>query len=143
MITSEGALWKGRSSDEYGEADAYGHRKKTDIGEVLSGEIRRISGVGSISSDLTYDLRSGEPDALDKMVATTFANIAMDLIRDGTHGRLVAIQEGKYTHTTIPDPQFGAVKVDVDRLYNANRFRPHYANRVGMPLLLTPSCDRS
>ncbi len=139
VIASEGATWNGRSTAEYGEADGYGHRKKVDIGEALSDEIKRITGVESISSDLTYDLRSGEPDALDEMVAITFANVAMDLIRDGIHGRLVAIQEGKYAHAPIPDPKLGAVKIDVDKLYNINRFRPHYSNKLGMPLLLTPS----
>ncbi len=139
VIASEGATWNGRATAEYGEADAYGHRKKVDIGEALSDEIKRITGVESISSDLTYDLRSGEPDALDEMVAITFANVAMDLIRDGIHGRLVAIQEGKYAHAPIPDPKLGAVKVDVEKLYNINRFRPHYSHKLGMPLLLTPS----
>lgn len=139
VIASEGAVWKGHTVTEYGEADAYGHRKKSDIGEALSAEIKRISGVDSISSDLTYDLRSGEPDALDEMVATTFANVAMDLIRDGIHGRLVAIQEGKYAHTPIPDSTLGAVKVDIAKLYNVERFRPHYSHKLGMPLLLTPS----
>ena len=32
---------------------------------------------------------SGEPDMLDSMVASTFANVAMDLLRDGVTGRLV------------------------------------------------------
>jgi ATP-dependent phosphofructokinase / diphosphate-dependent phosphofructokinase len=139
VIASEGAVWKGRDIAEFGEADAYGHRKKVNIGEALADEIKRITGVETISSDLTYDLRSGEPDALDEMVAITFANVAMDLIRDGIHGRLVAIQDGKYAHTPIPDPKLGAVKVDVDKLYNVERFRPHYSNKLGMPLLLTPS----
>ena len=139
VIASEGAVWKGHEVAEYGEADAYGHRKKVNIGEALADEIKRITKVETISSDLTYDLRSGEPDALDEMVAITFANVAMDLIRDGIHGRLVAIQDGKYAHTSIPDPKFGAVKVDVDKLYNVERFRPHYSNKLGMPLLLTPS----
>ena len=76
--------------DEYGEADAYGHRKKVDIGHALADELQRRTGEETIESDLTYDLRSGEPDAIDQIVAITYANIALDLIRDGvtgTHGR--------------------------------------------------------
>ena len=56
-------------------------------------------------SDLTYDLRSGEPDALDQMVAITLANVAVDLIRDGIYGRMAAVQDGKYTHAPLPDPK--------------------------------------
>jgi 6-phosphofructokinase len=82
-------------------------------------------------------LRSGEADALDQMVAMTFANVAMDLIREGVHGRLVAVQDGKYTHAPMPDPKLGPRKVDISKLYNIERFRPNYSGKVGEPLLLS------
>jgi ATP-dependent phosphofructokinase / diphosphate-dependent phosphofructokinase len=137
VIASEGAVWKGQAVGEYGEADAYGHRKKVDIGHALGEEIKRRTGEDTIVSDLTYDLRSGEPDALDQIVAITFANVAMDLIREGVHGRLVAVQDGKYTHAPLPDPALGPRKLDVPRLYNIERFRPKYSEKLGMPLLLS------
>jgi len=31
-----------------------------------------------VVSDLTYELRSGDPDFVDKLVAGTFGNMAMD-----------------------------------------------------------------
>ena len=137
VIASEGAVWKGQTVGEFGEIDAYGHRKKVDIGHALGEEIKRRTGEETIISDLTYDLRSGEPDALDQMVAITFANVAMDLIRDGVHGRLVAVREGKYTHAPLPDPKAGPRRVDVAKLYNVERFRPIYSDKLGMPLLLS------
>lgn len=137
VIASEGAVWKGRAVGEMGEADAYGHRKKTDIGTALSEELHRRTGIETTTSDLTYDLRSGEADALDQMVAITFANVAMDLIREGIHGRLVAVQDGKYTHAPMPDPKLGPRKVDIPRLYEIGRFRPHYSDKLGAPLLLS------
>jgi 6-phosphofructokinase len=137
VIASEGAAWKGYAVSEYGEADAYGHRKKVDVGQALADEIRHRTGEETMISDLTYDLRSGEPDALDQMVAITLANVAVDLIRDGIHGRLTAVQDGKYTHVPLPDPKLGARKLDVAKLYNATRYRPHYAGQLGSPLLLT------
>ena len=57
-----------------------------------------------MNSELTYDLRSGEADSLDQMVAITFANIAVDLIGAGVRGRMIAIADGKYAHVPIPDP---------------------------------------
>ena len=68
-----------RSSD-VGEADAFGHRHKANVGEALAAELEARTGIETLASELTYDLRSGEPDSLDSMVATTFANVAMDLI---------------------------------------------------------------
>ncbi len=91
VIVSEGAVWKEGSVKEYGEADAYGHRKKVDIGQALGDEIRRRTGDEIMVSDLTYDLRSGEPDAIDQLVAITFANIAVDMLRDGVTGRMVGV----------------------------------------------------
>jgi 6-phosphofructokinase 1 len=136
VIASEGAVWKGEAVAEVGEADAYGHKKKADIGHALAEEIRARTGEDTMSSDLTYDLRSGEADALDQMVAITFANVAMDLVRDAIHGRMIAIQEGKYTHAPLPDPRLGPRTVDVAQLYNFERFRPHYSDKLGVPLLL-------
>jgi 6-phosphofructokinase 1 len=139
VICSEGAVWSGGTLEEVGEADAYGHRHKADVGEALAEEIKRRSGVTTVHSDLTYDLRSGDPDALDTMVAITFANVAMDMLRDGVYRRMVAIRDGKYTHSPLPDGSAGARRLDVERLYNASRFRPNYAEELGAPLLLGPS----
>ena len=137
VIVSEGASWHGYSVSEYGEADAFGHKKKVDVGHALAEEIHRRTGEETVTSDLTYDLRSGEPDAIDQIVAITFANVAVDLIREGISGRLTAIQDGKYTHVAIPDPSLGARKLDIARMYNTTRYRPHYAGKLGSPLLLT------
>jgi ATP-dependent phosphofructokinase / diphosphate-dependent phosphofructokinase len=137
VIASEGAVWRGREVAEYGEADAYGHKKKVDIGHALGEEIRQRTAEETMVSDLTYDLRSGDPDALDEIVAITFANVAVDLIREGVRGRLTAVRDGKYTHVPLPDPKLGARRLDVPRMYNATRYRPHYAGRLGSPLLLS------
>jgi 6-phosphofructokinase len=122
---------------EYGEADAYGHKRKVDIGQALGEEIHKRAGEETMVSDLTYDLRSGDPDALDQIVAITFANVAVDLIREGAHGRLTAVRDGKYAHVPLPDPNLGARRIDVPRMYNLTRYRPHYAGRIGSPLLLS------
>jgi ATP-dependent phosphofructokinase / diphosphate-dependent phosphofructokinase len=136
VIAAEGAMWEGGSLAEYGEADAFGHRHKVNVAEALSEEIRRRTGIEAVASELTYDLRSGEADSLDQMVAMTFANVAMDLIADGAHGRMVAIRDGHYSHTTLPDPKLGPRSVDVERLYDVERFRPKYSGKLGEPLLL-------
>src|SRR3954464_13328529 len=138
VVTAEGAIWRGARMQDIGEADAFGHRHKANVGEVLASELKRRTGIEAVASELTYDLRSGEPDMLDSMVATTFANIAMDLLRDGVTGRMAAIRDGKYAHAPLPDPSTPARRVDVENDYLVDRFRPKYADRLGDPLLLTP-----
>jgi 6-phosphofructokinase 1 len=141
VVAAEGAMWKGGSVSEYGVTDAFGHRRKANIAETLAEVIRERSGAETIASELTYDLRSGDPDALDQTVAITFANIAVDLIRDDVAGRMVAIQGGNFVHTTLPDPRLGARRVDVARHYNEERLRPQYADRLGMSIFLSAPAD--
>jgi len=136
VITAEGAIWKGAQMADVGSADAFGHKHKANIGEALAYELRDRTGIETLASELTYDLRSGEPDSIDSMVATTFANVAMDLVESGITGRMVAIQDGKYAHTALPDPALGPRKVDVPAMYNVARFRPRYDGKLGDPMLL-------
>ena len=139
LIASEGAVWKGGHLDEVGEADAFGHRHKADIGETLAAELRKRTGIETVHSDLTYDLRSGDPDALDQMVAITFANVAVDLLASGEFGRMVAIRDGKYAHAPLPERSHGARTLDVATMYNVERFRPRYEAKLGSPLMLGPA----
>ena len=135
VIASEGALPAGMELKEVGEADAYGHRHKASIGEFLADEIRRRTGIETVDSELTYDLRSGDPDALDQLVAITFANVAMELVVDGKSGFMTAIRDGRYSFCPIPEP--GARTVDVEHQYNVDRYRPQYGNKLGLPIMLT------
>jgi 6-phosphofructokinase 1 len=136
VVLSEGATWEGYEVQEYGEADAYGHRKKASVAESLADEIRRRTGEETLTSDLTYDLRSGEPDFVDKLMGLTFGNMAYDAILEGKSGLMSALVGGRYELMPIPDPKLGPRKVDVATAYNTERYRPMYANKLGMPVFL-------
>jgi 6-phosphofructokinase len=135
IVLSEGAEWEGYKLQEYGEPDAYGHRKKASVAESLADEIKR-AGEETITSDLTYDLRSGDPDFIDKLVALTFGNMAYDAVLEGKTGLMSALVEGRYDLTPIPDARLGPRKLDVASTYNTERYRPIYANKRGLPIFL-------
>jgi 6-phosphofructokinase 1 len=137
VILSEGAEWQGYTVKEYGEADAFGHRKKMSVAEDLSDEIKTTTGEETVVSDLTYDLRSGSPDFVDRMVAFTFAGMAMDALQEGKSGLMTAINEGRYAMVAIPDPKLGPRKVDIESMYNTERYRPRYDRKLGLPIFLT------
>jgi len=137
VILSEGAEWEGHTITSYGEADAYGHQKKANVGEELAEEIKRRGKEETIVSDLTYDLRSGDPDFIDKLVAATFGNIAMDAVAAGKSGLMTAIVNGCFDLVPIPDPKLGPRKIDVATAYNTERYRPNYSNKLGLPIFLT------
>jgi ATP-dependent phosphofructokinase / diphosphate-dependent phosphofructokinase len=137
VILSEGAEWEGYTVKEYGPADAFGHRKKMSVAEDLSDEIKNATGDETVVSDLTYDLRSGSPDFVDRMVATTYAGMAMDAVQEGKTGLMAAIRSGCFTMVPIPDPKLGPRKVDVATMYNTERYRPTYDRKLGLPIFLT------
>jgi len=137
VVLSEGAQWEGYVVKEYGEPDAYGHRKKFNVAEALSDEIQRRAKEETVVSDLTYDLRSGAPDFVDKLVASTFGTMALDYVLAGGSGKMAALVEGKYQMVDIPDPKLGPRKVDVANMYNTDRYRPNYSNKTGLPIFLT------
>ena len=136
VVMSEGAQWEGYQVQEYGEPDAFGHRKKASVAESLSDEIKRRTGEETIVSDLTYDLRSGDPDFVDKLVASTFGTMALDAALDGQSGLMSALVNGKYDLVAIPDPKLGPRRIDVASMYNTDRLRPIYADKRGMPVFL-------
>jgi ATP-dependent phosphofructokinase / diphosphate-dependent phosphofructokinase len=137
VVLSEGAEWEGFTLQEYGEADAFGHRKKMSVAEAFSEEIKRLAKEETVVSDITYDLRGGDPDFLDRLVASTFGTMAFDAVRHGKSGLMAAIQSGCYTMSPIPDPKLGPRSVEVESMYDTNRYRPDYSNKEGLPVFLT------
>ena len=136
VVLSEGAEWEGYQVTEYGEPDAYGHRKKANVGESLAEEIKRRTKEETVVSDLTYDLRSGDPDFVDKLVASTFGAMALDTVIHGKSGLMSALVDGCYQMVPIPDPKLGPRHVDIASMYNTDRYRPNYANKQGLPIFL-------
>jgi ATP-dependent phosphofructokinase / diphosphate-dependent phosphofructokinase len=139
VVLSEGAQWEGYTVQEYGEADAFGHRHKASIGEALASEVTARTRNETIVSDLTYDLRSGPPDFIDKLIAATFGNLAMDAALEGKSGLMTAIEHGSYTLAPIPDPALGPRKVQLHSMYDTEHYRPSYANKLGLPVFLNRS----
>ena len=69
---------------------------------------QRDQGAGrqeAIASDLTYDLRSGDPDFIDQLVALTFGNMAFDAILDEETGLMSAMVNGCYDLVPFPGSQ--------------------------------------
>jgi 6-phosphofructokinase len=137
VLLSEGAQWEGYQLRETGEADAFGHKKKANVADDLSDEIKKQTSEETIVSDLTYDLRSGNPDFIDKMIATTFASMAIDTIAKGESGKMMGISKGCFSVVPIPDPKLGPRRVDIATMYNTNRYRPSYDHKIGIPIFLT------
>jgi 6-phosphofructokinase 1 len=137
MLTiSEGAQMVGGKVHEYGEEDAYGHRKLGGIGIVTGDALKKLTGQGIIFQQLSYLMRSGAPDSLDLMVAINFANMTVNLAKKGVAGRMVALSGGRYTDIPISTVTSGQKRVDVRELYDVDAYRPKVDTIVGKPMFL-------
>jgi ATP-dependent phosphofructokinase / diphosphate-dependent phosphofructokinase len=137
MTISEGAIMEGGEVIESGEADAYGHRKLGGVGELLSSEIKRLTGQNIMYQQLGYLMRSGAPDSLDRMVAMSYGNLAIQLIRRNETGKMVALHGGKYTTVPVEMVLAGKKRVDVPAYYDIEHYRPRIKDFMGVPMFLS------
>jgi 6-phosphofructokinase len=137
MVTiSEGATEAGGDIHQRGEEDAYGHQKLGGIGHYVAEEIKRRTGVNIMYQQLGYIMRSGAPDALDRMVASSYGNLALDQVAMGHTGRMVALQQGIYTTVPLDMIIQGKKRVDVSALYDKENYRPRVSDMLGKPMFL-------
>jgi len=136
MTISEGATMIEGSIVESGEEDAYGHKKLGGIGEITADYMKKHTGVNMVYQSLAYLMRSGEPDSLDRMVAMSYAGLAVDLLAKSRFGMMTALQEGKYTVVPIETIIQGKRAVDVKELYDSENYRPKVFNVMNKPMFL-------
>jgi 6-phosphofructokinase 1 len=137
MITmSEGAQMVGGKIVEYGQADAYGHKKLGGIGQITADALKKITGEDTLYQQISYLMRSGAPDSLDLMVAVNYANTAIKLVKRGASNRMVALRNGTYTSVPVSTIMQGLKRVDVEELYDVDQYRPKVRNVEGKPMFL-------
>jgi 6-phosphofructokinase len=149
VLVSEGAMFEGGEMIfEDATQDAYGHKKLGGIGDLVSEELKRRSAkfnngkrINVVNQKLAYLVRGGSPDAIDSIVPMAYGNLALDLILQGIHGRLVVLKNGRYDNMPIEVLSGASKVVDVERFYNTERLRPHYKRFAMKPLFIMTAED--
>jgi 6-phosphofructokinase 1 len=147
VLVSEGATYEGGDMVfQDHSTDAYGHAKLGGIGDLVSAQIKDLSAkynngrsVNVINQKLGYMVRGGDPDAVDSIVPMAYGNLALDLILDRVHGRLVVLKNGRYDNLPIDVVTSSKKLVNVNRFYNTDRLRPKYESFEMMPLFIMTS----
>ncbi len=125
IVMSEGANL-GVPVPEEGAPDAYGHRKKANIAEFLADQLSsRLPGIRFLPIDLTYFLRSGEPEVYDKHMAIYYANVVMNAVEQEMQDVIAAYRDGAFIITDIPGKNWPARRVDPTD-YHSTRYRPRF-----------------
>lgn len=148
VLVSEGAMLDQSSEMTFKdqETDMFGHKKLGGIGDLVSKKLKDLSGnynngkrINFINQRLGYMVRSGSPDAIDSIVPMAYGNLALDLILDGSSGRLVTLKNGRYANEHIEVISSYKKIVDVNKYYNVDRLRPHYKSFESKPLFIMAS----
>ena len=147
VLVSEGAMFEGGemvfSQDA---ADAFGHKKLGGIGDLVSEKIKELSPkynngktIDVINQKLGYLVRCGDPDAIDSIAPMAYGNLALDLLLNRIHGRLVVLKNGRYDNMPIDAVTATKKVVNVKEHYNTDRLRPHYKSFEMKPLFIMTS----
>ena len=147
VLVSEGAMFEGGEmvfKDK--TTDAYGHAKLGGIGDLVSARIQELSPkynngktINFINQKLGYMVRGGDPDAIDSIVPMAYGNLALDLILERIHGRLVVLKNGRYDNVPIDVVTSTKKLVNVNLFYNRDRLRPYYESFEMKPLFIMTS----
>jgi 6-phosphofructokinase 1 len=137
VTVSEGAHMIDGEIIQSGPADAYGHQKLGGIGEIVAEKIQELTDQHIMYQKFAYVMRSGAPDSLDRMVAMSFGNLAMQLIKRGDYGKMTALQAGRYTTVPIEIVLTGKKQVDVEAYYDKENYKPMIKDFLGVPMFLT------
>lgn len=144
VLVSEGAMYQGGEMIfQDSTTDAYGHAKLGGIGDLISAQIKDLSrkynngkAIDVINQKLGYLVRGGDPDAIDSIVPMAYGNLALDLILQGIHGRVVVLKNGRYDNLPIEVVTASKKLLDLERSYNCQRLRPRYESFEMKPLFL-------
>jgi len=136
VVVSEGAVMQGGDVLERGEADAYGHRKLGGVGELVGDALKRLTGEDIIGQSLAYLMRAGPPDALDRMVATAYGTMAVQMLADGKSGLMMALHSGRYATVPVDTCVSGTKRVDVAQLYDSTAYLPAIKTIYDTPMFL-------
>ncbi|GCD38317.1 pyrophosphate--fructose 6-phosphate 1-phosphotransferase [Streptomyces chrestomyceticus JCM 4735] len=93
VVVAEGAMPKdGQMVLKDGSTDSFGHVRLSGVGEWLAKEIEDRTGKEARTTVLGHTQRGGTPSAFDRWLATRFGLHAIDAVRDGDFGTMVALR---------------------------------------------------
>lgn len=122
ICVAEGALpADGDLMTKDATVDAFGHVRLSGIGDWLASQIERRTGIESRAAVLGHIQRGGTPTSFDRVLATRFGLNAIDAVKDGDWGKMVALRgtdivraplaEATGTLKTVPLQRYEEAKV--------------------------------
>ena len=102
--------------------DAFGHVKLSGIGDWLASAIEDRTGKESRAAVLGHIQRGGSPTAFDRVLATRFGLHAIDTIKDGDTGKMVALRGTDIVRVPLAEATGELKTVPLSRYAEAKAF---------------------
>lgn len=123
ICVAEGALpTDGDLMTKDASVDAFGHVKLAGIGDWLASAIEARTGKESRAAVLGHIQRGGTPTAFDRVLATRFGLQAIEAIKDGESGVMVALRGTDIVRVPLADATTELKTVPVERYREASVF---------------------
>ncbi len=94
-------------------------------GEMVAAWLTQPTGEEAFVQQLTYLLRTGEPDGQDLLGAMNFAFLAAELAHVGKFGRMTAfVRQHMWTDVELNAANTATRQVDLEGMYDADTYKP-------------------
>jgi 6-phosphofructokinase 1 len=104
VVVAEGAMPRdGDMVLKDGTLDSFGHVRLSGIGEWLADQIEKRTGKEARTTVLGHVQRGGTPSAFDRWLATRFGLHAVEAVREGDFGTMVALRGTEIVRVPIGD----------------------------------------
>ncbi|MFI0789896.1 6-phosphofructokinase [Streptomyces lydicus] len=113
VVVAEGAVpQEGQMRVKDETLDEFGHVRLSGIGEWLAREITERTGSDARTTVLGHVQRGGTPSAFDRWLATRFGLHAIEAVKDGDFGTMVALRGTQIVRLPLADVTAETKKVD-------------------------------
>jgi len=89
------------------QVDEFGHVQLGGVGEVLGGYLRDVTGFDTRVTNLGHIQRGGTPTAFDRVLATRFGVLAVELVESKRFGKMSALDCGRYVAAELAEVKKG------------------------------------
>ncbi|WP_432193161.1 6-phosphofructokinase [Streptomyces sp. bgisy027] len=113
VVAAEGAVpLEGQMVLKDRTLDEFGHVRLSGIGEWLAQEIEERTGTDARTTVLGHVQRGGTPSAFDRWLATRFGLHAVDAVKEGDYGKMVALHGTRIVRIPLDGTRARTKQVD-------------------------------
>jgi 6-phosphofructokinase len=128
IVVAEGARIKGEEAVRRdSKLDEYGHYSLGGVGDYLKGLLEHEFKHTRYTA-LAYLQRGAPPSQRDRQIGRRYGHSAVELIKEGKFGHMVAVHRSKLTIVSLREVKKSPKLVDVERLYDTERLNVKIQN---------------